>query len=245
MENDLEAVHFDSEEDDFFNDDKYHRQYSVDDDLNSMDSKMSGDSSSTMTEDSEAWQNNRRRKRQQRQVPSLTYIYRFLKAIFDCAQFSSECTIISLVYINRLIALTGMHLHASNWRPLMLVALLLSQKVWDDKSLQNSHFSLICPMFTTQEINKLEKKFLELLDFDVGVSSRLYARYYFELRVMAEDANVASFTLKPLNSRDAHRLEERSRLITEKSRSQRDEENRRRSADMYNATVHSRVILKF
>lgn len=42
---------------------------------------------------------------------------------------SPECCIICLVYINRLIAFTGMPLHPTNWRPLILCSLLVAQKV--------------------------------------------------------------------------------------------------------------------
>ena len=79
-----------------------------------------------------------------------------MKALYDCAQFrynqsffinyyiiiylnlvksyffyyiSPECCVISLVYINRLIAFTGMPLNPTNWRPLILCSLLVAQKV--------------------------------------------------------------------------------------------------------------------
>ena len=35
---------------------------------------------------------------------------------------------------------------------------------------------MFCPMFTLKEINHLEKKFLELIEYDVSVSSRPYTR---------------------------------------------------------------------
>jgi hypothetical protein len=35
------------------------------------------------------------------QVPPLEYIYKFVKAVSDCAQFSAECNIISLVRVER------------------------------------------------------------------------------------------------------------------------------------------------
>ena len=44
-------------------------------------------------------------------------------------------------------------------------------------SLVNGQFSLICPMFTVSKLNMLEKRFLEFLDYDVNISSRLYAKY--------------------------------------------------------------------
>lgn len=45
-----------------------------------------------------------------RETPTIENILEFIKALYDCAQFSPECCIICLVYINRLIAFTEMPL---------------------------------------------------------------------------------------------------------------------------------------
>ncbi len=116
---------------------------------------------------------------------------------------------ISQVFVNRLIAFTGMSLHAGNWRSVLLTALLIAQKVWDDRCLVNGQFSLICPMFTVSKLNMLEKRFLEFLDYDVNISSRLYAKYYFELRALSEEQSNRAFALQPLNAKEARRLEVR------------------------------------
>ena len=50
-----------------------------------------------------------------------------------------------------------MPLLVTTWRPVFLAALILAQKVWDDKALINGDFSLFCPMFSLKEINHLEK----------------------------------------------------------------------------------------
>ena len=44
-----------------------------------------------------------RRKKILRKLPKTKNIYKFVKALYDIAQFSPECCIISLVYMNRLI----------------------------------------------------------------------------------------------------------------------------------------------
>lgn len=121
---------------------------------------------------------------------------------------------ICLIYINRIIAFTGMHLHPSNWRPLVLCALLVGQKVWDDRYLSNADFAFIYPFFTTEEINRLEQKFLELIQYNVTVKASLYAKYYYELRTLYKD-NEKEFPLTPLNSTDAGRLEIRSHKYQE------------------------------
>jgi len=151
------------------------------------------------------------RKALLRETPTADNIYEFMKALYDCAQFSPECCIICLVYINRLIAFTGMPLHPTNWRPLILCSLLVAQKVWDDKYLSNADFAFIYPFFVTDEINRLEQKFLELIQYNVTVKSSLYAKYYFELRALFK--NEAEFPLSPLDLATAQKLEARSEEV--------------------------------
>ena len=114
-------------------------------------------------------------------------------AIDPCARLTTlsfcrpECCIICLIYINRLIAFTEIPLQPTNWRPLVLCSLLVAQKVWDDRYLSNSDFAFIYPFFMTDQLNRLEKKFLELIQYNVTVKSSLYAKYYFELRALFKE----------------------------------------------------------
>lgn len=59
--------------------------------------------------------------------------------------------------------------------------------------------------------NELERQFLELLQFNINVPSSVYAKYYFDLRSLAE-ANNLSFPLEPLSRDKAQKLEVRSAL---------------------------------
>lgn len=56
--------------------------------------------------------------------------------------------------------------------------------------------------------NELERQFLELLQFNINVPSSVYAKYYFDLRYLAE-ANNLSFPLEPLSRDRAYKLEVR------------------------------------
>jgi len=149
-----------------------------------------------------------KRKALLRAMPTADNIYEFTKALYDCAQFSPECCIICLVYINRLIAFTGMPLHPTNWRPLIMCSLLVAQKVWDDQYITNADFAFIYPFFITEEINRLEIKYLELIQYNVTVKSTLYAKYYFELRALFRSED--EFPVKALNVDEAAKLESRS-----------------------------------
>jgi len=159
----------------------------------------------------EAVQGNRdTAKRTKREVPAEETIFHTLHSVYSCARFPSECLIISLVYIERLIAVAGVPILCTSWRPILLAALILAQKVWDDRSLHNVDFSMFCPMFTLKEINHLEKKFLELIEYDVSVSTSLYASYYFQLRTLCQrENNGQEPALKPMDMEKAQALEAR------------------------------------
>eukprot|EP00828_Plagiopyla_frontata_P003220 TRINITY_DN1088_c0_g2_i1.p2 TRINITY_DN1088_c0_g2~~TRINITY_DN1088_c0_g2_i1.p2 ORF type:complete len:113 (-),score=25.87 TRINITY_DN1088_c0_g2_i1:53-391(-) len=74
--------------------------------------------------------------------------------------------------------------------------------------------------FITEEINKLEAKFLELLQYNVVVKSMLYAKYYFELRALFKNAE--EFPLKPLDAQTADALEKRSTNLQNEEKSKAD-----------------------
>ena len=122
-----------------------------------------------------------------KKVPSLDDMINFIEALYNCVQFSSECCIISLIYINRIIALTGLCLQTTNWRPMVFVSLMVSQKIWDDKYLSNGDFSYIYPFFDKNQLNILEMKFLEMIQYNVFVKLSVYTTFYLELRALIHE----------------------------------------------------------
>jgi len=156
-----------------------------------------------------------------KEMPTAKTINGFIANIFQVGQFHPECCIIALVYINRLIGVTGLPLTQSNWKPVTVSSILLAQKVWDDTPLINADFSILYPSLTKKEVNMLERKFLSLLNFKLHISPSLYAQYYFELRSVSEEQG-QTLKLKPLSKAQARRLETRSHLSEEYQRKKHD-----------------------
>jgi hypothetical protein len=149
-------------------------------------------------------------------IPDFECIYRYLKTIFDKLQLSTECAIIALIYIERLVGTNAdVKFHARNWRTILLAALLTASKVWvrrvcvdtfyflclavfqtllmflqDDLSSWNIEFSEIFPVFTLQDVNRLEVLFLERLKWNLAITGSEYARYYFSLRALQDSSSL-------------------------------------------------------
>jgi hypothetical protein len=64
--------------------------------------------------------------------PAPNEIYLFLRTLFLKAQLSAECSIVCLIYVERLMEYAKVPLVASTWRPCLLCGLLLASKVWQD-----------------------------------------------------------------------------------------------------------------
>ncbi|KAL3908737.1 MAG: hypothetical protein SGILL_008370, partial [Bacillariaceae sp.] len=119
-------------------------------------------------------------------IPSETEIYEFGHQLFKSVQLSSECSIVCLIYVERLMEQAKVPLLACTWRPIFMCGLLLASKVWQDLSSWNIEFASVYPQFSLEAINRLELNFLRNVKWDLYISSSLYAKYYFALRSLVE-----------------------------------------------------------
>uniref|UniRef100_A0AAQ5XI32 Cyclin-like domain-containing protein n=1 Tax=Amphiprion ocellaris TaxID=80972 RepID=A0AAQ5XI32_AMPOC len=147
--------------------------------------------------------------------PEQKQIYRFVRTLFSAAQLTAECAIVTLVYLERLLTYAEIDICPANWKRIVLGAILLASKVWDDQAVWNVDYCQILKDITVEDMNELERQFLELLQFNINVPSSVYAKYYFDLRSLAE-ANNLSFPLEPLSRDKAQKLEAISRLCDDK-----------------------------
>ena len=71
-------------------------------------------------------------------------------------------------------------------------------QTWYDKAIFNIDFSERLPGYNLSHINTMETEFLTLLDYRATVSMSLYAKYFFDLRTLAE-ANDLAYPAEPLS----------------------------------------------
>lgn len=161
-------------------------------------------------------------------TPSEDVIFKFLSVIFSGEQLSAECGVMGMAYIDRLMALTGVTMCGKTWRRVVLGALILASKVWEDQAVWNVDFLSVFPKVTVKDLNALERAMLNALQFNVSLKASVYAKYYFELRSLSE-RDAQHFPLMPLDHDGSAKLEARSKGLEKESRKKRI--TRSRSAD--------------
>jgi hypothetical protein len=143
-------------------------------------------------------------------LPNVADVYNFIHLIFETEKLSHECGILCLAYVERIMQTSNIRLLPENWRRIVLSALMVASKVWEDLAVWNVDFLSVFPSVDVQDLGRMEKKILSLLCFDVSLSAKQYAAYYFDLREMStKDSN---FPLKPLDKNGQQRLEERTKM---------------------------------
>ena len=70
----------------------------------------------------------------------------------------------------------------------------------------NVDFLSVFPNVSVKDLGQLEKVLLRLLSYEVTLNGKVYAKYYFDLRAIAE-TNERNFPLQPLTKEDVARLE--------------------------------------
>lgn len=137
--------------------------------------------------------------------------------IFEAQDLSAENAVMAAAYIERLIKLTGVTFDATNWRRIVLAALILASKVWEDLAVWNADFLCHFPNLDIDDLNRLEREFLMHLQFTVSLTASVYAKYYFELRALS-DITSDNFPLSPLDKSKAQTLEAKSKGLEEKEK---------------------------
>ena len=97
---------------------------------------------------------------------------------FACC--SNECFILALIYIDRLIQRNNFLLTELNVHRVVITAILLAAKFFDDAYYNNAYYSKVGGVLVS-EMNGLEVDFLFRINFSLHVTSELFDKYKAEL----------------------------------------------------------------
>ena len=76
--------------------------------------------------------------------------------------------------------------------------MIVASKIFDDESYENGDFWKLCPFYSRQDINKMERWFLKILGYDLSIKGSEYASVYFRLRTLgARDSKNANLGITP------------------------------------------------
>lgn len=84
--------------------------------------------------------------------PEHRTIYRFIRTLFNAAQLTAECAIITLVYLERLLKYAEVDISPGSWKRITLGAILLASKVWDDQAVWNVDYCQILKDLTVEDM---------------------------------------------------------------------------------------------
>ncbi|EGR33732.1 n-terminal domain protein [Ichthyophthirius multifiliis] len=130
--------------------------------------------------------------------PQQQTIQNYCKNIIISCKMEREIPIITLIYIERLLLNSGFSLNNLNWRKITITAMILASKIWDDESFENNNFSKAFPYFSVQQLNEMERVFVNFIDYSLYIKGQEYAKFYFILRGFAKK-NKKSFHMRPLD----------------------------------------------
>ncbi|XP_070280835.1 cyclin-Y-like protein 1 [Myotis yumanensis] len=149
--------------------------------------------------------------------PDPESIYRFIRPFFIAFKATGGYAITTLVYIERLLSYAEIDICPSNWKRIVLGAIILTYKYLHDEAMWNFHFFSLLRGITIKNLNELERQYICLLRFRLYISTSVYAQYYFDLRSLASDHGLLPIALTPLRKERALNLEAISRYCENKN----------------------------
>jgi hypothetical protein len=104
----------------------------------------------------------------------------YLKRIAKYSRCSPESFVITLIYLDRYTAYTGIPVCYRNVHRLLITIVMVAAKLRDDIYYSNAYYASIGGV-TLKELNALEAEMLRCLEWKTWVEPRLYTTYFSEL----------------------------------------------------------------
>lgn len=116
-------------------------------------------------------------------------ILQYLERIHKYASCSTECFILALIYIDRLIQRNNFLLTELNVHRVVITAVLLAAKFFDDAYYNNAYYAKVGGVLVS-EMNGLEVEFLFRINFSLHVQTDVFNKYRAELVAHAAAAGL-------------------------------------------------------
>ncbi|TXG65526.1 hypothetical protein EZV62_006801 [Acer yangbiense] len=118
-----------------------------------------------------------------RAPPSMS-IGQYIERIFKYSTCSPSCLVLAYVYINRYLQRIGASLTSLVVHRLLITSIMVAAKYIDDECYNNAYFAKLGGV-STEELNRLELKFLFTLDFKLHVTTEDFRKYCSQLETVA------------------------------------------------------------
>jgi len=151
-------------------------------------------------------------------IPTESEVYDFIKKVYTFGKMDPECIIMGLAYVERMQETCKITMDTTNWRRILLSALIVALKAWEDLAVWNDEMvGMFEGAITVKDLNVIEIQFLCLIHFNVFLPASLYAKYYFDLRTLSKK-ELGQFPLQPLSKENEQLLEARSTKVQNHAR---------------------------
>lgn len=130
-----------------------------------------------------------------------------MRLIISKMTLASECIVISLIYLEKLMHTSKIEVRFLNWEPLLFTSILLASKFWEDVNYWNIDYEEHLGIYPLKSINRMESEFLSLCDYNMYVSADLYDNYQSKVRQITNE-QIKGSMLVPSGSSPANKLGE-------------------------------------
>ncbi|KAL5853753.1 hypothetical protein ACOSQ3_008871 [Xanthoceras sorbifolium] len=112
-------------------------------------------------------------------APSMS-IRQYIERIFKYSSCSPSCLVMAYVYMDRFLQRMEASLTSLIAHRLLITSIMVAAKFIDDDCYNNAYYAKVGGV-STAEMNKLEMKFLFILDFKLHVTTEVFRKYCLQL----------------------------------------------------------------
>ncbi|KAJ6405624.1 hypothetical protein OIU84_013561 [Salix udensis] len=118
--------------------------------------------------------------------PPPVSIRQYVDRIFKYSACSPSCFVVAHVYVDRFLQQTDIHLTSLNVHRLLITSVMIAAKFVDDAFFNNGYYARVGGV-STEELNRLEMKFLFGIDFRLQVNVNTFGKYCYRLEKESSD----------------------------------------------------------